>query len=153
MKHRDGFFMVGIVGLASCLTLSGCLENRAQSGAGIGALSGGLLGSLAGPSKNREQNALIGAAMGSLVGYALGNEMDKNDQLQVNRAYERAADNQSVDWVNPTTGNKYTVTPRSTTRNKSGQPCRQAEIDSVIDGRHETVVKMACRRSDGKWAF
>ncbi|MBF0161323.1 MAG: hypothetical protein HQL88_03455 [Magnetococcales bacterium] len=144
---------VGMVGLVSCLLLSGCMETRAQSGAGIGALGGGLLGSLAGPAKNRGQNALIGAAVGGLVGYAVGNEMDKSDQLHVSRAYERTPDNQPVAWVNPNSGNQYTVTPRSTTRNAAGQPCRQAEIDSVIDGRHETVVKMACRRPDGAWEF
>lgn len=140
--------MVAMV--SSGLFLSGCATN-AQSGAGLGALGGGLIGSLAGPSKNREQNALIGAAVGGLLGYAVGNEMDKEDLAHVNQAYENIPDNQSVAWVNPNTRNKYTVTPRSTTKNQYGRDCRQAEIDSVIEGKHETVVKMACRRPDGQW--
>ncbi len=154
MRQVKGVWMVWMAGMvAIALLLSGCVENRAQAGAGVGALGGGLLGSLAGPAKNRGQNALIGAAIGGLAGYAVGNEMDKNDQVRVSQAYERAADNQPVGWVNPDTGRQYTVTPRSTTHNAAGQPCRQAEIDSTIDGRRETVVKMACRRPDGTWEF
>ncbi|MBF0583557.1 MAG: glycine zipper 2TM domain-containing protein [Magnetococcales bacterium] len=146
--------MFAVVGMVFAgLLLSGCVENKAQGGAGVGALGGGLLGSLVGPAKNRGQNALIGAAIGGIAGYAVGNEMDKNDQMQVNRAYERTPDNQPVAWTNPNTGHQYTVTPRSTTQKANGQHCRQAEIESVIDGRRETVVKMACRRADGVWEF
>lgn len=154
MRQVNGRWVVGVAGVvAAGLALSGCIENKAQAGAGIGALGGGLIGSLAGPSKNRGQNALIGAAVGGLAGYAVGNEMDKNDRMRINQAYERTPNNQPVAWVNPDNGHQYTVTPRSTTQNAAGQPCRQAEIDSIIDGRRETVVKMACRRPDGTWEF
>jgi hypothetical protein len=61
-RSSRGILVVSL--LASQLLLSGCFDNRAQSGAGLGALGGGLVGSLAGPSKNREQNALIGAVLG-----------------------------------------------------------------------------------------
>lgn len=154
MRQRNGTGALLVTGMIfSGLVLSGCVGNKAQGGAGLGALGGGLIGSLAGPSKNRGQNALIGAAIGSVAGYAIGNEMDKNDQLQVNQAYERTPDHKPVTWSNPNTGNQYIVTPRSTTHNANGQPCRQAEIESIIDGRRETVVKMACRRPDGVWEF
>jgi surface antigen len=139
--------------LAAALLNQGCVENRAQAGAGVGALGGGLVGSLVGPAKNRGQNALIGAAVGGLAGYAVGNEMDKQDRQRVNQAYERTPDHQPVAWTNPNNGHQYTVIPRSTTQNAGGQPCRQAEIESIIDGRRETVVKMACRRPDGAWEF
>ena len=151
MKSFHKMAVVCVVGsLSAGVLFSGC-TNKAQSGAGIGALGGGLIGSLAGPAKNREQNALIGAAVGGLFGYAIGNEMDKYDREKVNTVYETAPDNKPVAWVNPNTHKSYTVTPRSTKINANGQPCREAEIASVIDGKAETVVKMACRRPDGTW--
>lgn len=147
--NRTGTVYV-VVALSFGMIVSGC-ANRAQSGAGFGAVSGGLVGSLVGPAKNRGENALIGAAVGGLLGYAVGNEMDKSDKAHLNRAYENLPDNKRVEWVNPNTHHRYAVTPRSTSRSESGQYCRQAEIESVIDGKRETVVKMACRRSNGTW--
>ena len=141
-------FAVGI--LSSGLALSGC-ANKAQSGAGLGAMSGAAIGSLLGPAKLRGQSALIGAAIGGLLGYVLGNEMDKEDLAQVNRAYETVPDNKAVSWVNPNSNRQYTVTPRATMISPVGRPCRQAEIESIIDGKRETVVKMACRRPNGVW--
>ena len=151
MKHISRMAMVFTMGIFFAgFALSGCVT-KAQSGAGLGALGGGLLGSLAGPAKNREQNALIGAAVGGLFGYAIGNEMDKEDLAHVNSAYEKVPDNQSFSWDNPNSKRRYTVTPRSTTQDSSGRHCRQAEIASIIDGKRETVVKMACRRGNGTW--
>jgi surface antigen len=142
-----GLAMAGL--LSAALALSGC-ANNAQSGAGIGALGGGLAGSLIGNSKNKEQNALIGAAVGGVLGYAIGNEMDKADQARLMSIYETSPSNQAHSWVNPDSNNEYVVTPRPA-RQVSGRVCREAEIESVIDGRRETVMKQACRRSDGRW--
>ena len=142
------FLVVGLV--VSSLSLSGCAGNKAQQGAGIGALGGGLVGSLVGRSKDRGRNALIGAALGGLLGYGVGNEMDKNDQLQVNQAYESNQDNQTTRWQNPNSGRQYAVTPLSTTQ-VDGRPCRRARIEAIIDGQPQSVVKMACRNPDGTW--
>jgi surface antigen len=136
--------------IATPVFLSGCFENRAQSGAGIGALGGGLVGSLLGPSKNRGQNALIGAVVGGLVGYAVGTEMDKADLNKVNNALETTPSYQTTEWVNPDSGNEYSVTPYPPQR-QGGRDCREAEIESIIDGKRETVIQMACRRPDGQW--
>lgn len=130
--------------------LGGCFDNKAQQGAGIGALGGGLAGSLLGPSKNKGQNALIGAAVGGLLGYAVGNEMDKNDQVKLNNALETAPSRQTTTWVNPDTRAQYAVTPQPAYQ-VDGRDCRQAEIVSTINGKKETVVKTACRRPDGRW--
>ncbi len=138
-----------ILGLVIGLTLGGC-NTKAKSGAGLGALGGGLVGSLVGPSKNREQNALIGAAIGGLLGYTIGNEMDKTDRQQVNRAYETLPDRQTTSWVNPNSGNSYAVTPQAT-QMVDGRPCRKAVIEAVVGGKREKVTKTACRRADGTW--
>ncbi|MBF0429379.1 MAG: glycine zipper 2TM domain-containing protein [Magnetococcales bacterium] len=130
--------------------LSGCVDNKAQAGAGVGALGGGLAGSLLGKSKNKEQNALIGAAIGGVVGYAIGNEMDKNDKAKLNQAMETLPSRQTSTWVNPDTRTQYAVTPQPAYQ-VDGRQCRQAEIASVIDGKRETVVKTACRGPNGQW--
>jgi|SaaInl4_150m_RNA_FD_contig_21_1848412_length_883_multi_3_in_0_out_0_1 surface antigen len=143
-----GILMVPL--FASLLLLNGCFENKAQSGAGLGALGGGLIGSLAGSSKNKEQSALLGALIGGLLGYTVGNEMDKDDRIKINEALETNKSHQRTEWVNPDTGNEYAVTP-SPVQQVDGQDCREAEIESVIDGKSEKVVRLACRRQDGKW--
>ncbi|MBF0165487.1 MAG: glycine zipper 2TM domain-containing protein [Magnetococcales bacterium] len=139
-----------VVAIAVAPFISGCMENRAQQGAGVGALGGGLVGSLVGPSKNKEQNALIGAAIGGLLGYTVGNEMDKNDKARLNNVLETVPSRQTTTWVNPDTRAEYAVTPQPSYRSE-GRDCRQAEISSIINGKRETVVKTACRRPDGRW--
>ncbi|MBF0626223.1 MAG: glycine zipper 2TM domain-containing protein [Magnetococcales bacterium] len=129
--------------------LSGC-ENRAQTGTGIGAMGGALAGSLLGGEKNKEQWALLGAAAGGLVGYVIGNEMDKADAAKMTGALERTRSYQTTRWVNPDSGNEYAVTPRPAFQ-RDGRNCREAEVQSVIDGKRETVVTTACRLSDGRW--
>ncbi|MEO5332777.1 MAG: glycine zipper domain-containing protein [Magnetococcus sp. YQC-5] len=139
-----------VVVLLAAPLLSGCMETMGQQGAGIGALGGGLAGSLLGPGKNRAQNALIGMAVGSLVGYAVGNEMDKNDKEKFSQALETLPSKKTSTWVNPDTRAEYAVTPMPAYQ-ADGRDCRQAEIVSMINGKRETVVKTACRRSDGRW--
>jgi surface antigen len=138
--------------VVSMLLLSGCFENKAQSGAGLGAMGGGLVGSLLGPSKNRGQNALIGALIGGAIGYAAGNEMDKNDKVRVNSALENNQSYKTSEWVNPDTGNAFSVTPQSV-QQVNGKNCREVEIKSVVNGKEETVIQTACRGSDGQWAI
>jgi surface antigen len=130
------------------LTVTGC-ANKAQSGAGVGALTGGLIGAMV--AGDKEEGALIGAVIGGLAGYAIGNEMDKYDRQQLNRAYETGQSNVAKSWVNPDSGNQYTVTPQQAYPGSGGKPCREARIDAVINGKPETVVTKACRASDGMW--
>ncbi|OSM01644.1 putative 17 kDa surface antigen [Magnetofaba australis IT-1] len=138
------------VAIAAPLALAGC-ANNAQQGAGVGALAGALAGSLTSKSKNKEQNALIGAAIGGALGYMIGNEMDKADKQRLRDVYETSPSNKTSSWVNPDSGNQYRVTPKPAVTSRSGQVCRDAEIEAVIDGRRETVVQRACRLPDGRW--
>ncbi len=148
----DGVLTIRVLGLlAAGLALSGCTGNRTPFDSGV--LDAELIAQMAGSAKNRGQNGPRGAVEGGLIGYAVGHGMDPQDQQQAGQVYEEAADHQSVSWFNSDTGYQYTVTPRSTLHTGSGQPCRQAEIEAVLDGRRETMVKMACRRPDGRWAF
>ena len=135
--------------LASCANVD---MNKGQQGAIGGAAGGALIGQAIG----RDTEAtLIGAAVGTMLGYIVGNEMDKFDKRQLNRAYEFTPSGQTTSWQNPDSGNIYQVTPQPayTSPRSAQKPCRQAEIEAVIDGRRETTYTTACRNDAGQWVL
>ena len=133
-----------LLGLTSCADM-----NKAQTGALGGAAGGALIGQMIG---HNTEATLIGAAVGTMLGYIVGNEMDKYDRQQLNHVYERGASNQPSAWVNPDTGAQYRVTPKPAyTDPQSHQVCRQAEIDTIIDGKKEKTLTTACRDENGHW--
>ncbi len=137
--------------LSLTLLLSSCADgpNKAGMGAAGGAAGGAILGQAIG---HNTEATLIGAVAGGLLGYIIGNEMDKYDREQLNHVYERGVSGKTNAWRNPDNGNSYQVTPQPAYSNpSSGQPCRQAAIQSVIDGKQETIYSTACRGNDGHW--
>ncbi len=136
--------------LVLTLLLSSCADpNKAQMGAGGGAVAGALAGQAIG---HNTEATLIGAAIGTMLGYMVGNEMDKYDRQQLNHVYERGVSGQTNGWRNPDSGNSYQVTPQPAYSNsQTKQPCRQAQIQAVIDGKTETTYSTACRDQYGHW--
>jgi hypothetical protein len=69
-----------------CITLffTGCITSNAQKGAILGGLSG-MAGSALGKG-DRRTTVLYGTG-GTLIGYLIGNEIDKNKQMQYNQLY------------------------------------------------------------------
>lgn len=134
-------------------TLSSCASNplnKGMTGAGVGAAGGAVLGQAIG--RNTEAT-LIGAAVGTMLGYIVGNEMDKYDRQQLNRAYESVPAGQTSSWQNPDNGNSYQMTPQPAYYPNPQTPCRKAEILATIDGRTEKTYTTACRNSDGQWVL
>jgi surface antigen len=139
---------LNIVALLFLLALSSC-ATKGQTGALGGAAGGALIGQAIGHST---EATLIGAVVGGALGYMVGNEMDKYDRAQLNRAYERGPSNQRSTWVNPDNGNRYAVTPQPSYQNPTtNRVCRKAEIDAVIDGKRERTYTTACRDQYGSW--
>jgi surface antigen len=135
------------------LITSGCATDTTTKGT-KGAVIGGAVGALAGQAIGRNtEGTLIGLAVGGLLGYIVGNEMDKYDQAKLNQVYESSPSNQRTEWVNPDTKRQYAVTPKPAYREPSGQICRDAEINAVIDGRPEKVLSTACRDANGRWVI
>jgi len=126
---------------------SGCVTNKAQTGALGGAAGGAIIGQAIGHNTG---GTLIGAAVGSLFGYMVGNEMDKADKAQLNNVYETSPSQQTTQWTNPDSGNHYSVTPQPAYKDDSGRNCREAEILTTIDGKAEKTIATACR-IDGRW--
>lgn len=135
------------------LTMTACSNmglNKGQQGALGGAAGGAAIGQAVG----RDTEAtLIGAAVGSLLGYIVGNEMDKYDKQRLNRTYENTPSGHTNTWHNPDTGNRYRVTPHQAYASPGNpqQPCREAEILAVIDGKTQKTHTTACRNSRGQW--
>ncbi|MBP8815480.1 MAG: glycine zipper 2TM domain-containing protein [Desulfobulbaceae bacterium] len=139
---------VSVLALLFLMLLASC-ANRAQTGAAGGAAAGALIGQAIGHNTG---GTLIGAAVGTMLGYIVGSEMDKYDRQQLDHMYERGVSNQRSTWVNPDTGNQYTVTPQPAYQEPSSRRvCRRAEIEAVIDGRPERTYSTACRNEYGQW--
>ncbi len=136
--------------LVFSILLSSCAE---PTKGGMGAVSGAAGGALIGQAIGHNTEAtLIGAAVGTLIGYIIGNEMDKYDREQLNHVYERGVSGQGNTWRNPDTGSQYQVTPQPAYSNPTThRPCRQARIQTVIEGKTETTYTTACRDSNGHW--
>ncbi|MCG6892523.1 MAG: glycine zipper 2TM domain-containing protein [Desulfobacteraceae bacterium] len=145
MKKLFGLVLIGMF-LLSCANTG---MNKGQTGAIGGAAAGALIGQAVG----RDTTAtLIGAAAGGLLGYIVGNEMDKADRQRLSHTYESTPSGQTSSWVNPDTGNRYTVTPQPAyTQNQ--RVCREAEIIAVIDGKQEKTYTTACRDANGDWVL
>jgi len=127
-----------------------CVTNKAQTGAAAGAAGGALIGQAIGHNTGA---TLIGGAVGAMFGYVIGNEMDKADRAQLNQTYETSPSYQTTQWVNPDSGNEYSVTPKPAYREAStGNNCREAEILTTIDGKAEKTVATACR-INGRWVI
>ncbi len=134
--------------LVAPLLATSC-ATKGQTGAIGGAAGGALVGQAIG---GNTEGTLIGAAVGGLLGYIIGNEMDKYDREQLNRAYEATPSRQTTNWVNPDNGNNYAVTPEPAYQDQSGRNCREAEILSTIDGKAEKTMATACREN-GRWVI
>lgn len=132
------------------LFLPACGAQKGKTGAIGGAAGGALIGQAIG---HNTQSTLIGAAVGTMLGYMIGNEMDKFDQQQLNKAYESTPSRQTSSWVNPDNGNQYAVTPLPAYHDQRGRDCREAEILATIDGKAEKTKTIACRDSDGRWVI
>lgn len=146
---KNSFFVPVILILIFLLSSCAGDVNKSGMGAASGAAGGALLGQAIG---HNTEATLIGAAIGTMIGYMIGNEMDKYDREQLNHVYERGVSGHSSAWRNPDNGNQYHVTPQPSYYDpRTHNPCRQAEIQSVIDGRTETTYTTACRDDYGRW--
>jgi len=70
----------------------------------------------------------------------------------VNQALETQISGTPVEWRNPDSGSRGTVTPVRTYRSESGKWCREYTLTTVADdGSARRRRAIACREADGKW--
>ena len=147
---------VSILAILAILSLGAC-TNMMQASRGekgqVGGIGGAAAGAIIGQAIGHDTEAtLLGAAIGGLLGYIVGNEMDKADLRELNHVYERGVSNRPSSWVNPDTGNRYTVVPQPAyTDPNTRRVCRKAEIEALIDGKMQKTYATACRDAYGHW--
>ena len=127
----------------------GC-ANKAQTGAGVGAMTGATIGALT--AKNKVSGAAIGAGIGLLLGYMVGNEMDKYDKEQINKALETQPSGKPMAWKNPDNGNQYEATPQPAYV-QNDKVYRDIYIKANVDGQEKDVKAKAYRQPDGQWVL
>ncbi len=110
---------------------------------GIGGVLGGVAGGVAGGVIGGQGNTIAivaGTLLGAALGSSIGRSMDQDDLYRTRSALETG---RTTSWTNPSTQNKYRVTPTNTYRNANGQNCR----NYTINGQNGT----ACRQANGNW--
>jgi surface antigen len=76
--------------------------------------------------------------------------MAERDRTMTAQTLETVRTGVPSQWVNPDTGNRYTVVPTRTYGSDDG-PCREYQVSAVIGGRVEQMWGTACRQTDGSW--
>ncbi len=145
---RQGLLMVAVAVLA--LGTGGCATKEEQ-GALAGAVIGGAIGSTAGRGhRDRPLATFLGIVAGAMIGSTIGRYMDEQDRMRTAMVLEKNRTGQASTWVNPDTGNRYTVAPTRTYETAEG-PCREFTMDAIIGGRKQEIYGTACRQPDGSW--
>lgn len=139
--------LAAVLGLGGCATYQGSQE---QAGMVIGGVLGGVLGSQVGSGRGRTAAIIAGTLAGAAIGGSVGQSMDEVDRLKTAQALESVRTGVPSRWVNPDSGNQYTVVPTRTYETTAG-PCREYTIDAVVGGQTEQVYGTACRQPDGSW--
>ena len=143
-----------IAALLALLSLTACESHppsKTDIGMVTGAVLGGALGHQVGHGSGQTAATIGGAALGAFLGSRVGTGMDRSDQLKTAEALETSKDGQAKSWLNPDTGQHYSVMPTRSYQGASG-PCREfTTVMEVRDGRRELVNGTACRQPDGTW--
>jgi surface antigen len=140
------------VSLCAATLLGACQSPPTQRDTGmiVGGILGGVIGHEVGGGSGRTAATIIGTLIGATIGGEIGRSMDEQDRLKTAHTLETVRTGVHSQWVNPDTGNRYTVTPTRTYDSRSG-PCREYTVDAQIGGKTEQVTGTACRQNDGSW--
>jgi len=139
------------VALLSASMISCASMTNEDVGTVTGSVIGGLVGSQFGGGSGQVAAAAGGALLGAYLGGKIGQTMDKQDRMEMQRALETAPTGTSIKWSNPDSGNRYTVKPTKTYYRASNQPCREYTTTALIGGKQQQIYGKACRMGDGSW--
>ena len=143
-----------VMSVALSVLMCGC-ANVTNEGVGTvaGGVVGGLLGSQFGSGAGQVAAAAGGAMLGAILGGRIGRTMDRQDQMEMQRALETAPTGTVMRWTNPDNGNRYVVRPTRTyySVQQPQQPCREYVTNAKIGGKSQQIYGKACRQADGAW--
>lgn len=142
---------LAVASLSLSVFLAGCAQVTNEGvGTVTGGVVGGLLGSQFGGGSGKVAAAAGGALLGAFLGGRIGQYMDRQDKMEMQRALETAPVGRAVAWKNPDTGYQYSVKPTRTYYHHE-QPCREYITNANIGGKMQQIYGKACRQADGSW--
>ena len=111
---------------------------------------------LARGSKYSKPIAMAGLFVGGLLGNALGESLDKTDEMHLlataQNALETTKNDEVTEWVDPNKELSATITPTKTFENEVGQNCRDYTFHVINDQKVSSGTGTACRNpKNGKW--
>ena len=140
-----------IASLCGVLLLGCETTTHGQQGEVLGGVIGGVIGAQVGEGRGRTAAIILGTIAGSMIGRHIGETMDETDRIKTAMVLRDTRTGKVTSWVNPDTGNKYSVTPTRTFQETSG-PCREFQLDATVGNRaNEEVYGTACLQADGSW--
>lgn len=142
----NGLLVLTVASLTACSTVT-----KEQGGAVAGAAIGGVVGNQIGGGSGNDIATVLGVIFGAIAGASVGKTFDQLDAANTQRALETYRSNQTSSWVNPDSGNQYTVTPTNTFQNSSNQYCREFQTTVTVGGELHKGYGTACRQPDGQW--
>lgn len=146
--------------LAGSLIVSlGACENRPKTAMGTilgGSALGGASYYLAKGSKHAKPIAIAGLAVGALLGNALGESLDKQDEMHLlataQHALETTKNDVPTEWKNPNKETSAEITPTKTFKNSIGQNCRDYKFHVIHNQIVSSGTGTACRNpKTGVW--
>jgi surface antigen len=144
--------LVTLLVFTSVFGLNGCeTTTHGQQGEVLGGVIGGVIGAQVGDGHGRTAAIIVGTIAGAMIGRHVGESMDDTDRMKTAMVLNDSRTSEATTWVNPDTGNQYTVTPTRTFERSSG-PCREFQLDATVGGQtNQDVYGTACLQADGSW--
>lgn len=76
---------------------------------------------------------------------------DELIQSHFARVLEKELSGTTVNWENPDSGGRGSITPVRTYKSRSGQYCREFEAERIVGDESIAEQGIACREGDGNW--
>jgi len=152
MMQKPKISVLLISAILTGMIFSGCeTTTHGQEGEILGGVIGGVIGAQVGDGDGRTAAIIIGTIAGAMIGRHIGETMDETDRMKTAMVFNDSRTGQVTTWVNPDTGNKYTVAPTKTFEHESG-PCREFQLDATVGGQtNQQIYGTACLQADGSW--
>ncbi len=149
IKPILGSFLA-VIFLSGC-NAAGPIDNR-TGGAIVGGIVGGAACANVGGGRGRIAAAVACTLAGAFIGGAVGERMDKTDEMEARKAIKTQPTGETYDWYNEETKTRYEVTPTKAPKQyDDGRTCREFSTTAIIGGKSETVYGTACQQADGSW--
>lgn len=139
---------------AVAAALAGCGPqgmNNETGGALAGGVMGGILGGMLFHGDGQVAGVIGGTLLGGLLGSRVGAYMDRQDQINMQRAIIHTPVDQEATWTNKRRHATYTVTPLRNYHGKNGRYCREYQTTVTVNGKKQSAYGKACRQPDGSW--